>query len=240
MHNIAFRRLAEDTNLGDAPPAFDVTPYIHRVSDQKPRTSLSSRTVFHDSHANNLEQLKARKKTLRANMAHHEQQPIEAPSANRTVDLHNHQSMTNGSSRSATHNPVHLRTPSGGNSHHRQTFSESLRGIPPSPRGQRHPSFSQNALHELINNPPVLHNGGAKFAGRDWRTITVDEITDPEEVRFVEQTTSIEDATKVGIPQLKRSTRRQIARQELRDIAGFCRDNHNRKFNFCFTSLTNI
>lgn len=145
-------------------------------------------------------------------MAHHEQQPTETTSANRTVDLHNHQSMSNGSSRSpATHNPVHLRTASGGNAHHRQTFTESLRGIPQSPRGQRHPSFSQNALHELINNPPVVHKGDAKFAGRDWRTIRVDEITDPAEVRFVEQSTSIEDVTKVGMAS---ELRREIGRRE--------------------------
>jgi CBS domain-containing protein len=50
-------------------------------------------------------------------------------------------------------------------------------------------------------NPPVKQNGeeAARFRGRDWRTIQVQEIIDPAETRFVELDTSIEDTTKLLI-----------------------------------------
>lgn len=81
-------------------------------------------------------------------------------------------------------------------SSHRQSFSE--RGIPNSPR-QRNPSLSQQAIQDLINNPPVGRKDDAlpKFAGRDWRSITLGEILVPDEVRFVEVDNTIEAATKV-------------------------------------------
>jgi hypothetical protein len=81
-------------------------------------------------------------------------------------------------------------------SSHRQSFSE--RGIPNSPR-QRNPSLSQQAIQDLINNPPVGRKDDAipKFAGRDWRSITMEEILVPDEVRFVEVDSTIEAATKV-------------------------------------------
>jgi len=81
-------------------------------------------------------------------------------------------------------------------SSHRQSFSE--RGIPNSPR-QRNPSLSQQAIQDLINNPPVGRKDDAlpKFAGRDWRTIALEEILVPDEVRFVEVDSTIEAATKV-------------------------------------------
>jgi len=52
----------------------------------------------------------------------------------------------------------------------------------------------------LINNPPVAHHDKAdeRFAGRDWKSIRVGEIIAPEEVRFAEVDTSVEDATKVS------------------------------------------
>ena len=47
-------------------------------------------------------------------------------------------------------------------------------------------------------NPPVHSNGGdARFKGRDWRTVQVQEIVDPAETRFVDLDTSIEDTTKL-------------------------------------------
>lgn len=49
-------------------------------------------------------------------------------------------------------------------------------------------------------NPPVKGNGAdARFKGRDWRGIRVDEIIDTAETRFVELNTSIEDTTKLLI-----------------------------------------
>ncbi|KAI4738494.1 hypothetical protein E4T50_11035 [Aureobasidium sp. EXF-12298] len=83
-------------------------------------------------------------------------------------------------------------------SSHRQSFSD--RGIPNSPR-QRNPSLSQQAIQDLINNPPVGRKDDAipKFAGRDWRSITLEEILVPDEVRFVEVDSTIEAATKLLI-----------------------------------------
>jgi CBS domain-containing protein len=56
-------------------------------------------------------------------------------------------------------------------------------------------------------NPPSKTNGDdARFRGRDWRNIQVNEIIDPAEVRFVQLDTSIEDTTKLlvksGAPNL--------------------------------------
>ena len=48
--------------------------------------------------------------------------------------------------------------------------------------------------------PSQKANGGEeRFKGRDWRTIQVQEIIDPAELRFVELDTSIEDTTKLLI-----------------------------------------
>ena len=79
----------------------------------------------------------------------------------------------------------------------RQSFSESLRGVPPSPRAQRQPSLTQAAVQELIDNPPTRHVADPLFAGRDWRSISVAELVSPEDLRFVEADTGIEAATNV-------------------------------------------
>lgn len=84
----------------------------------------------------------------------------------------------------------------------RSSFVEAARGIPHhSPHNQRNPSITQQALQDLINNPPIgLHDRkeSTKFAGRDWRKIGVGEIVAPEETRFVQVDTSVEEATKVS------------------------------------------
>ncbi|KAL9595667.1 MAG: hypothetical protein Q9219_006300 [cf. Caloplaca sp. 3 TL-2023] len=54
---------------------------------------------------------------------------------------------------------------------HRQSFTESLRGHPPSPRATRQPSLSQGQLQELLKNPPTAGTADARFADRDWQTI---------------------------------------------------------------------
>lgn len=82
-------------------------------------------------------------------------------------------------------------------SQHRQSFSESLRGHPPSPRSQRQLSLSQAAVQELIDNPPA-RNADPAFTGRDWRSISIAELVSPEELRFVEVDTGVEAATNVG------------------------------------------
>lgn len=81
---------------------------------------------------------------------------------------------------------------------HRQSFNE-LRGAPPSPRSQRQPSISSLAVQELINNPPQRSAPDPKFAGRDWRTIKIQELTRPEDLRFVEADTGVEAATNVSL-----------------------------------------
>lgn len=93
----------------------------------------------------------------------------------------------------------HRASPSAPMSHHRQSWSQDLRGVPSSPNRQRHPSVSHQALQELFTNPPAAHKGDNHFAGRDWRSITVSEIVDPDEVRFAEFDTSVEDATNVRL-----------------------------------------
>lgn len=81
---------------------------------------------------------------------------------------------------------------------HRGSFAEQMRGTPTSPRASRQPSLTQQALQELLNNPPTK-GGDPRFQGRDWKTIRLGEIVDKSLVRFVEYDTSVEDATSVGI-----------------------------------------
>ncbi|KAK8186482.1 hypothetical protein BC567DRAFT_270301 [Phyllosticta citribraziliensis] len=82
----------------------------------------------------------------------------------------------------------------------RQSFVENLRGMPNSPRASRQPSLSQQALQELLNNPPIgKHAQNSAFAGRDWRSIRVGEVIDPDLVRFVDIDASVEEATNVLI-----------------------------------------
>ncbi|RMY65776.1 hypothetical protein D0864_12008 [Hortaea werneckii] len=83
---------------------------------------------------------------------------------------------------------------------HRSSFAENLRTYPPSPRAQRHQSFSGQALTELLMHPPVKGSGDdARFKGRDWRNIQISEIIEPAETRFVELSSSIEATTKLLI-----------------------------------------
>ncbi|CAI6339084.1 unnamed protein product [Periconia digitata] len=84
-------------------------------------------------------------------------------------------------------------------SNHRSSFAENMRGMPVSPRASRQPSLSQQALQDLLNNPPTLKAAEPKFAGRDWRTLKVGEIVREDQngghVRFVQYDTSVEEAT---------------------------------------------
>jgi hypothetical protein len=83
---------------------------------------------------------------------------------------------------------------------HRSSFAENLRSHPPSPRSQRHPSFTQAtqaAVRELLNHPPATKPADPRFVGRDWRHIRVGELVSNDDVRFVESGTGVEEATKV-------------------------------------------
>ncbi|TVY30897.1 Protein sds23 [Lachnellula hyalina] len=79
----------------------------------------------------------------------------------------------------------------GGTISHRSSFAENLRH---SPRSQRHPSFTQAAVQELLNHP-VNKTADPKFVGRDWRTIHVGELVNSSDVKWAEIDTSIQDAT---------------------------------------------
>jgi len=94
---------------------------------------------------------------------------------------------------------------------HRSSFVESLRGVPPSPRAQRHPSLTQAAIQELLNNPPTAKNNDPRFAGRDWTEISIGELVSPEDVRWVEMDTSVEDTT---MALLKHSTNNVVLIRE--------------------------
>ena len=75
---------------------------------------------------------------------------------------------------------------------HRSSFADNLRH---SPRSQRHPSFTQSAVQELLNHPSKT--GDSRFVGRDWRNIKVGELAQRSDVRWAEFDTPIEQATKV-------------------------------------------
>ncbi|KAL1996918.1 hypothetical protein VTN49DRAFT_7783 [Thermomyces lanuginosus] len=80
---------------------------------------------------------------------------------------------------------------------HRQSFAESLRGMPQSPRARRQPSLTQAAIQGLIDNPPVRNPADPAFMGRDWRQIAIGELVKPQDLRFVEVDTGIEEATNI-------------------------------------------
>lgn len=87
-------------------------------------------------------------------------------------------------------------SPSNATIGHRSSFAENLRH---SPRSQRHPSFTQAAVQELLNHPPASKTGDPKFVGRDWRGIRVGELVQRSDVRWAELSNTIESATKVRI-----------------------------------------
>ncbi|KAI2603006.1 uncharacterized protein GGS25DRAFT_509598 [Hypoxylon fragiforme] len=93
-------------------------------------------------------------------------------------------------SSSSIHKSGHIITHS-----HRSSFAENLRGLPPSPRNHRHPSFTQSAIQELLNHPPAPRQHSPRFAGRDWRDVAIGELVSKDEVFWVDMDTSVEDAT---------------------------------------------
>ncbi|TVY64220.1 Protein sds23, partial [Lachnellula suecica] len=84
----------------------------------------------------------------------------------------------------------------GGTISHRSSFAENLRH---SPRSQRHPSFTQAAVQDLLNHPAKPAAADPRFVGRDWRTIRVAELVKSSDVRWAEIDTSIQDATNLLI-----------------------------------------
>ncbi|KAF2869140.1 hypothetical protein BDV95DRAFT_499048 [Massariosphaeria phaeospora] len=92
--------------------------------------------------------------------------------------------------------PVALSTSASTHSGHRSSFAENMRGVPQSPRATRQPSLSQQALQDLLNNPPTK-GGDSEFQGRDWKTVRVGEILEKDQVPFVQYDTSVEEATNI-------------------------------------------
>ncbi|KAI1826605.1 hypothetical protein F4861DRAFT_536916 [Xylaria intraflava] len=78
---------------------------------------------------------------------------------------------------------------------HRSSFAENLRALPSSPRSQRHLSFTQSAVQDLLNHPPPSRQHNPRFAGRDWRDIAISELVSDDDVRWVDMDTSVEDAS---------------------------------------------
>ena len=70
--------------------------------------------------------------------------------------------------------------------------------MPPSPRGSRQLSMSEVQIRDLLNNPPTAGSADPKFTGRDWQHIAVGELVRPEDLRWVEVDTGVEDATNVS------------------------------------------
>lgn len=94
---------------------------------------------------------------------------------------------------------LHIQNPSSA-AQHRQSFGD-LR-YPPSPRSTRQSSVSSIAVQDLIDNPPYRTAPDSKFANRDWRTIRVGELTNPEDLKFIDIDADVEEATNVGISAL--------------------------------------
>lgn len=69
--------------------------------------------------------------------------------------------------------------------------------MPQSPRARRQPSLTQAAIQSLIDNPPVPNPADPAFVGRDWRQITIGELVRPDDLKYVEVDTDIEEATNV-------------------------------------------
>lgn len=58
--------------------------------------------------------------------------------------------------------------------------------------------MSSQAVQDLIDNPPSKQPD-PKFAGRDWTTVQVKELINPDDLRFVDNDTGVEAATKVRV-----------------------------------------
>ncbi|KAA8644744.1 cell separation during budding [Aspergillus tanneri] len=107
---------------------------------------------------------------------------------------------TSTDSRSSSVRSQSLRVSHGSSNHqHRHSLSETLRGAPGSPRSRRQPSITQSAIQSLIDNPPAPNNANPAFVGRDWREISIGELVSPDDLKFVEVDTGIEQATNVLI-----------------------------------------
>lgn len=129
------------------------------------------------------------------------------PSTNtqgKTANANSSQSPSNSTASLTSAPHVPQRSPSQSSLHrsghassHRQSFADNLRNPPPSPRSQRHPSFTQQALQDLVNHPPPNKQPNPRFTGRDWRDVSIGELVSHDDVRWATMDTSVEEATMV-------------------------------------------
>lgn len=113
-----------------------------------------------------------------------------ASSSNRSAGLPANGGHQRSSSQSSSHRTGHIAT-------HRQSFADNQRHpAPPSPRSQRHPSLSQQAIQDLVNSPHSRHSN-PRFTGRDWRDVSISELAHQEDVHWANLDTTVEEATKV-------------------------------------------
>ncbi|KAF1812721.1 hypothetical protein P152DRAFT_347625 [Eremomyces bilateralis CBS 781.70] len=140
--------------------------------------------------------------------------PSEPPASSQSPPVRPLQLLSSNTSttiRSPPSRDVYLRTPSSPSmsqhpsphNSHRTALADNLRG-PISPRPHRTPSLTQQALQDLLNNPPVGRVPGDDTGlqmgqGRDWKTVTVGEVVDQAEVRFVDMDMTVEAATELLI-----------------------------------------
>lgn len=134
-----------------------------------------------------------------------QRQSLDAPVADNSSTINNNgsagaspQSSTDSRASSANRNQPARLSHISSNHNHRQSFSESLR-TPSSPRSRRQPSLPHSAIQSLIDNPPVPNGTNPKFSGRDWRHISIGEVVSPDDLRWVEEDTGIEEATNVSM-----------------------------------------
>ena len=52
-------------------------------------------------------------------------------------------------------------------------------------------------MQSLIDNPPAPSAPNPAFVGCDWREISIGELVKPDDLKFVELDTGIEEATQV-------------------------------------------
>ena len=120
-------------------------------------------------------------------------EPIDSSNGSNVASPRSSTDSRSPSFRSHSHRPSYISP----NHQPRQSFSESLRGAPASPRSRRQPSLTQSAVQSLIDNPPARNQANPAFVGRDWRQISIGELVSPDDLKFVEIDTGIEEATNV-------------------------------------------
>ena len=58
-------------------------------------------------------------------------------------------------------------------------------------------------MQDLLNNPPTAGHADPRFEGRNWQHISVGELMNKDDLRFVELDTGVEEATNVCLPERK-------------------------------------